>query len=924
MSDSKGKETLFSILDTWYEIADPKSSSQLGEKTYRLDATFIQGDVGFSMPKPESKWPGHFISGDVGKGGMGVIHKAKQEKLRRTVALKTPNHPELNARFTEEALISGYLTHPNIIAVHDLIRGQDDSLGLTMPLIDGISWKDKLEQDYARADGPLPEHSLRKNLDYLIKVCQAVSYAHFKGILHNDLKLENIMVGDFGDVVVMDWGCATLNPEVSTELPFGVLHPKRINRPFGSPCYMPPELARGQGDQVGPWSDTYLIGAMLYEIVEGRPPRSGETLGDVIESACDGKIDDFKYCQSPTLQQICRQALAPAIQERYQNPKQFEEVLRGYFRAEQSEALLDSATRLLLAQSQNTSVTESHNSLVTLIEVVSMSQQADQLWPSDSAKEKEVEASRKLVLRAIDMGDLDIAAAYLDGLPENDHRDLHESLLRAKTQRKQELQAFERSRSLTRSVIVLVMLGLSLGGILINRAREEAVTQQQIAQDRLVELTSLSDIQTVQQLRKDMEQLWPLRERNIGIIEKWIGKAEQLTKRKSIHKSHHEALSSNEEGVNPQLLAWELGIVSSLLKEIEDFEAVLIPEVKQRLQFTVTLRQRSIDEQQQKWDAAIKSIQNLPTYNGLTIEPQIGIIPIRQDPDSGLWEFFHLQSGSVPSISDGKYVRTKETGIVLVLLPESQFWMGAEKNGKKNIDKRAKVTEGPVHLVSVAPFFLSKYEMNQGQWQRISENNPSAYPVGTDVKPRPITALHPIEQITWSEASEALHKYDLILPTEAQWEYAARGIWTETSKQPPSNSIFWTGDSVSSLQGTLNISDVGGRKLGSPESWRLESELNDGHIVHAPTGIFRANPFGLHDMLGNVWEWCSDRFGDYTLPVETGTARRLVDDENAPRLFRGGGFRASSVHVRSADRYSIYAADYRAYDVGVRPARALE
>ena len=79
-----------------------------------------------------------------------------------------------------------------------------------------------------------------------------------------------------------------------------------------------------------------------------------------------------------------------------------------------------------------------------------------------------------------------------------------------------------------------------------------------------------------------------------------------------------------------------------------------------------------------------------------------------------------------------------------------------------------------------------------------------------------------------------------------------------------------------------------------------------------------------HDMLGNVWEWCSDQFGDYTLPVEAGTGKRLVGDKDAQRLFRGGGFRASSVHVRSADRYSIYAADYRAYDVGIRPARALE
>ena len=87
-------------------------------------------------------------------------------------------------------------------------------------------------------------------------------------------------------------------------------------------------------------------------------------------------------------------------------------------------------------------------------------------------------------------------------------------------------------------------------------------------------------------------------------------------------------------------------------------------------------------------------------------------------------------------------------------------------------------------------------------------------------------------------------------------------------RDPSSNPVFWTGNTVASLQGTLNIADMGGRRLGSPESWRFESTLDDGHMVHAPIGSFTANPFGLHDMLGNVWEWCSDRFGDYTLPTE--------------------------------------------------------
>ena len=241
--------------------------------------------------------------------------------------------------------------------------------------------------------------------------------------------------------------------------------------------------------------------------------------------------------------------------------------------------------------------------------------------------------------------------------------------------------------------------------------------------------------------------------------------------------------------------------------------------------------------------------------------------------------------------------------------------MGAgDDPSQPNYDPRAAEIEKPVHEVSLDAFFIAKYELTQSQWLRVQKDNPSAYLPGQEQGGITVTAVHPAEHMTWKQAKETLWKMDLILPTEAQWEYANRA-GTQT--------VYWGGNAIADMRGRLNISDRVARERGSPSSWKFEPELDDGYTVHAPVGRFLPNNFGLHDTAGNVWEWCLDRFGAYTLPTSIGDGKRLVDVIEERYTFRGGGFRASSVHARSADRYSIYAQDYSAYDVGLRPARAL-
>ena len=408
------------------------------------------------------------------------------------------------------------------------------------------------------------------------------------------------------------------------------------------------------------------------------------------------------------------------------------------------------------------------------------------------------------------------------------------------------------------------------------------------------------------------KDLWPAVPNNVEAMEEWIGESQRLLLPLPKYSQRLKTLQ------DPQSRAdmWERDTLSKLITELENLNEDLLPRVQERLQLAKTIEERSLGAYAREWKEAIADIQEDPTYKGLQLKPQLGLVPLGKNTQ-GLWEFGHLLSGMLPQKdAQGSYIYKESTGIVLVLIPKGVFVMGATSiKGGKNFDPRAADIEQPPHDVSLEAFFASKYEMTQSQWLRVQRTNPSAYLPGTKHGKYTTSTLHPVEHMTWNAAKQTVDRLGLTLPTEAQWEYINRA---------GSQSVYWGGDSIASMRGKLNISDRVSHENGGPASWKFEKELDDGYIIHAPVGTFQANAFGLHDTSGNVWEWCLDRYGAYTLATDKVSGARLVEKEDAPRLFRGGGFRASSVHARSADRYSIYAHDYSAYDVGLRAIRRIE
>lgn|GEM_PF-1086777 len=227
--------------------------------------------------------------GEIARGGMGAILRVVDRTLQRTAAMKIlepmdgTKDDTRRAIFFDEAQITAQLDHPNICPVYAYGKDTVGTDWLTMKLVRGRTLSDLI---HAPGYDPSDLRCIREALEVFLKVCDALSFAHARGVLHRDLKPENIMVGDFGQVYLMDWGVAKVFPvenpdrvKVSRTSPSATDAPGTV---VGTLMYMAPEQARGEGASLDVRADVFGLGAILYEILTQIPPYYAQNVGDLV------------------------------------------------------------------------------------------------------------------------------------------------------------------------------------------------------------------------------------------------------------------------------------------------------------------------------------------------------------------------------------------------------------------------------------------------------------------------------------------------------------------------------------------------------------------------------------------------------------------------------------------------------------------
>ena len=356
-------------------LADSESPTVLTDRTQSPRTTRVDRPAASAAPDFH-----YVLLGTAGKGGMGTVHIARDTELLRRVALKQLN-PEADAnasartRFLREVQITAQLDHPNIVPVYALELAPGGTPAYTMKFVQGKTFHALLNEARDFFEGkrmPDETRTLPARIEHFLKVCDAMGYAHDKGVIHRDLKPANLMLGRHNEVYVMDWGlCRALRQPDETpadksivvssaDIP-GSASDTQLGDVVGTPKYMSPEQAQGRNQQLDARSDQCALGLILYELVTLDPPYAGRSAYEVLVNAAAGRrrpvVHAYLGKRVPReLVAIIERATALSPDARYANVGEMAADLRRYLRGEavlaRPDALWQRAQRWIVRHRQ--------------------------------------------------------------------------------------------------------------------------------------------------------------------------------------------------------------------------------------------------------------------------------------------------------------------------------------------------------------------------------------------------------------------------------------------------------------------------------------------------------------------------------------------------------------------------------------------
>ncbi len=426
------------------------------------------------------KGKGFFLLRQIAKGGFGEVWEAHQASLGRTIAVKRIRKDLIEKgelidedieagehAFQQEAMIAALLDHPNILPIYDLGLDDDGRSLLAMKLVRGRAWNEFVSEDFKQLDETA---FLAKHLPILISLCRAVEFAHSRGIVHRDLKPSQVMVGDFGEVLLMDWGLAVIadvhkaGQDGSTLSSSGyVSTTESAPNPAGTAAYMAPEQTEENARNIGPWTDVYLLGSTLYQLLTGSAPHMSSTPIATLYKAAENKVEAPSKVTGGNrmvpscLEALCLRALSTNPDERPASAKEFAETVQAYLsgasRQAESLAMVEKA-REFAAKS---SCYDDLSRALVLVE------RAEQLYPMNPyTRPLFQEVTLRFTHQALENKDLQLARMNALQLQDEAVRDELLKKISAAQKKDQQLQTQRRVVALVAALLLVSLYGYGL------------------------------------------------------------------------------------------------------------------------------------------------------------------------------------------------------------------------------------------------------------------------------------------------------------------------------------------------------------------------------------------------------------------------------------------------------------------------------